>query len=68
MQPDQDDADLELLELAEATTLLAEAVADAAIATRLREIAGELRGMQSRGGEWPGAEDADQPVMRRLPA
>ena len=54
VQPDQDDADLELLELAEATTFLAEAVADAAIATRLREIAGELRGMRSRGGEWPG--------------
>ena len=73
MQSDQDNADLEMLELATATDLAAEAIADAAVNARLREIAIELRdmahrSMRLRGRESPGTGGWDVPAMRRLPA
>lgn len=57
MQPNQDEDDLELLALADATDRVAEAVNDAAIRARLRAIANEMRAMARHGGgSFGGAE------------
>ncbi|HEY2616340.1 MAG TPA: hypothetical protein VGI78_03280 [Acetobacteraceae bacterium] len=50
VQPNQDDDDLELLALADATDRVAEAVNDAVIRARLRAIADEIRAMARHGG------------------
>ena len=72
VQPDQDEADLELLELAEATALVADTIADAVLKPRLREIVVELRDMARRGmrrrGKCAAAEDWSLRDIRGLPA
>ncbi len=50
MQPNQDEDDLELLALADATDRVAEAVSDTAIKARLHAIADEMRAMARHGG------------------
>ena len=55
MQSNQGDWEAELLELAEATEQLADAVTDQAIADRLRVMAEELRSMVRHGSNLSGA-------------
>ena len=50
MQPNHDDDDLELLELADATDRVAEAVNDPVTKARLHAIANEMRAMARHGG------------------
>ena len=50
MQPNQDEDDLELLALADATDRVAEVVNDAALRARLHAIANEMRAMARHGG------------------
>jgi hypothetical protein len=50
VQPNQDEDDLELLALADATDRVADGINDAAIAARLRAIADEMRAMARHGG------------------
>ncbi|HET7883777.1 MAG TPA: hypothetical protein VFL55_23015 [Acetobacteraceae bacterium] len=55
MQANQDDWEAELLDLAEATDQLADAVTDQSIAARLRMMADELRSMLGHGSSLEGA-------------
>ena len=55
MQPNQGDWEAELLELAEATEQLADAVGDPVITARLRAMAEELRSMLRHGSSLSGA-------------
>ena len=66
MQPNQDDDDLELLALADATDRVAEAMNDPAIKARLHRIADEMRAMARHGGgSYTGPEMCE---ARYLPA
>ena len=49
MQTDQDDWEAQLLELAQTTEQVADAVGDRSIADRLRAIADEVRSMARHG-------------------
>ena len=53
MEPNLDEADEELLELARATDRVAETVADPVIAARLRAMADEVRAMARRSCSAP---------------
>ena len=55
VQSNQGDWEAELLDLAEVTEQLAEAVADPVIAARLRAMAEELRSMVRHGSNLSGA-------------
>jgi len=55
VRPNQDDWEAELLELAETTEQLADAVTDPVIAARLRAMAEELRSMLGHGSSLSGA-------------
>jgi hypothetical protein len=55
VQPNQNDWEAELLDLAEATEQLADAVTDQSIALRLRAMAEELRSMAQHGSSLSGA-------------
>jgi hypothetical protein len=66
VQPNEDEADPELLALAAMTERVAAAIGDAAIKDRLQMIAGEVRAMALRGRDLLG--DPDRSGAGRPPA